>query len=84
MYSFAKEIRLNEEDIMDIETLPDGTIKQAMRGMASIKNTLLLSEKRVSDPVEIAYRDGAIHFANAMLMKFQNLLESMKKEKDLF
>lgn len=50
----------------------------------STKNVLLLDQKRVSNPVEIAYRDGAIHFCDILLNKLQLALEKNKPIKPLY
>jgi hypothetical protein len=84
IYSFEKGLALSDDDLVDISSCSEGELKQVIRGMQSIKNALLLNEKRVSDPVEIAYRNGAIHFANAMLVKLVKELESTQKEEDLY
>lgn len=41
---------------------------------ASTKNALLIEQKKVSTPVEIAERDGAIATVDVIIIKLQKLL----------
>lgn len=52
--------------------------------ISSTKNVLLLDQKRVTDPVEIAYRDWAIHFCDILLNKLNVMRENNKPTKPLY
>ncbi len=52
--------------------------------IGSTKNILLLDQKRVTDPVEIAYRDWAIHLCDILLNKLNVMIENKKPTKPLY
>lgn len=55
-----------------------------MESISSTKNVLLLDQKRVTNPVDIAYRDWAIHLCDILLNKLVKMIEDNKPIKDLY
>ena len=52
--------------------------------IASTKNVLLLDQKRVTNPVDIAYRDGAIQVCDILIKKLGMIIDNSKPIKPLY
>lgn len=48
--------------------------------ISSTKNALLIEQKKYSDPIAIAHRDGAIITVDILLYKLNTLIKSKSKE----
>ena len=78
-YRPEKEIIVEEK----LESFDRSTLVALYRELSSTKNGLLLEQKKYSDPVEIAYRDGAIIGIDVLLNKIRILINK-KDEKSEF
>lgn len=54
------------------------------REIKSTKNALLIEQKRYSDPIAIAHRDGAIITVDIMLQKIAGILRQKKGEEEFY
>lgn len=85
MYQYNQAIFKSNDDRQEaFKTLWSDGIKYMIDSISSSKNLLLLDQKRVSNPVDIAYRDWAIHFCDILLNKLQAMLENTKPIKPLY
>ena len=63
-----------------IKQLEANELQALLQELKSTKNWLLIEEKRYSDPVEIAYRDGWIIVVNILIKKILSVLQSKLRE----
>lgn len=80
LQQFKPEWKLLETDT--IKELEPEELKALLQELKSTKNWLLIEEKRYSDPVEIAYRDGWIIVVNIMIKKILWVLQTKIRKED--
>lgn len=57
-------------------------LKALLQELISTKNWLLIEEKRYTNPIEIAYRDGWIIVVNILIKKILSVLQQKIKWED--
>lgn len=70
---------LTESKLKDFEL---DMLKALLNELKSTKNGLLIEEKKYSEPVEIAYRDGAIITINILITKLMSILNNRVTDED--
>lgn len=80
LQQFKPECKLLESDT--IKELEPNELKALLQELKSTKNWLLIEEKRYTNPVEIAYRDGAIIVVNILIKKVLSVLQQKIKNED--
>lgn len=85
MYKFHQAmLKTNEDKVSAFKTLWSEWLKYMIDTISSTKNALLLDQKRVSDPVEIAYRDWAIHLCDIIINKMIKSLDDLQPKKPIY
>ena len=70
MYRVEDKLILNKK----LGDLHSDMLKALLYEIKSTKNALLIEQKRYSDPIEIAFRDGAISTIDILLLKIMDAL----------
>ena len=70
---------LTEQKLKDFDA---ELLKALLNEIKSTKNWLLIEQKRYSNPIEIAYRDGAIITVDILITKIVNILKNRVTDED--
>ena len=70
---------VTEQKLKDFDT---ELLKALLNEIKSTKNWLLIEQKRYSNPIEIAYRDGAIITVDILINKMVSILKNRVTDED--
>lgn len=79
----AFEKAIDSKELQSLSSLSFGILSSLINTMKSTKNILLLSQKKVRSADEIAYRDGAIMFADLIIKKLELSLIKQKNNEEI-
>lgn len=78
-YRPEKEVYLSSQ----LKGLEADILLLLYREFSSTKNALLIEQKKYSDPVEIAHRDGAILGVDVLLRKLNTLIMEKREKEEI-